>query len=253
MAIIAVSNKKGGVGKTTTSVNLSGQAALKKKVLLIDADSQGNASRNFGIEDSTSFRDLMLGQEFEIVRNVRKNLDVIGNSEAGIGVDLKVINEYHRESILKKAIGKLDYDHIFIDCPPDVGIVTANAMVAADYLIIPMAAEPFALDGFDTMASTIRKVREGPNPDLVLLGILITLYDERLIISKKIRQDIIDNGWNVALFDTIIRHNTAVPNSQHRSQKKTVFEYDRKSHASQDYAKLGHEIMRKIKKLNSMK
>ena len=155
--------------------------------------------------------------------------------------------------LIRNAIEKLDYDYIFIDCPPNVGISTSNALIAADYCIVPVSAEPFALDGFEIMLDLIRKIRENPNPNLVLLGLVITLYDERLIISRMIRQDIEEKGWGVALFDTMIRDNTAVPNSQHKTQRKTIFEFDRKSHAAQDYVSLGNEIVKKIKELKSKK
>ncbi len=252
MTIIGIANNKGGVGKTVTALNLAAQAALKNKVLLIDADSQANLSSTLGNERlDKAFAALMQGQEFEIVKNVRKNLDLVPNSESGVGVEMKIVHEIDRESILKNALKNLDYDYVFIDCPPNLGLITANALTASDYVIVPVKCAQYSLDGFDRMIKLIKKIKANLNPALDLLGILVTQYDARNNISVVTLEDIKNNGWGVALFNTIIRISTAIENSVHRLHQKTIFEYDRKSRGAQDYAKLGAEVQRKVNKLKS--
>ncbi|WP_421805742.1 ParA family protein [Flagellimonas sp.] len=250
MKVIAISNQKGGVAKTTTCLNLAAYFARKYKVLIIDCDKQANLSKNIGVEEpKTTINDLFQKKPFEVI-NVRKNLDLIPSSIDFAGIDLVIQGELARETILKKAIKKLGsaYDFIFLDCPPDMNLVTVNALTAADYVIIPVQASQFSMDGVDIMIQFIGGVRESLNEDLSLLGILITHFDERLRISKSIEQDFKDNEWEDALFKTRIRRNTAIENSQHKDNRMTIFEYQKNSPGAVDYAKLGNEIARKIKK-----
>ena len=238
MKIIVLANNKGGVGKTTSTLNLAAQAAKKFRVLLIDADPQANLSTNLGyVDEELTINELLLGEDYNIIQGVRKNMDLIPNSEASI--------------VLLDAISKLDYDYVFIDCPPNLGLITLNALVAAHYVIVPVKAEQFALDGFDRMYKFVSQIKNRLNPQLVLLGILLTQYEERLIISKLILDDIKKNKWGVPAFNTVIRRNTDIPNSQYKANRKTIFEYKKASEASQDYAKLGNEVLRKIKKLKT--
>ena len=141
---------------------------------------------------------------------------------------------------------KGDYEYIFIDCPPDIGLVTVNALTFANYVIMPIKAARFSMDGVKLMLKFIRKVKGATNPDLGILGLLLTHFDERLRISKTIEKEIKDNGWDVVLLDTKIRNNTAIENSQNENQ--TIFEFDRKCHAAIDYMSLGKEVQLKIKK-----
>jgi len=251
MGTLAVSNQKGGVGKTTTCLNLAAQSATKGRTLVIDCDKQANLSASFGMEKAkTTINDLFRKRPFEIY-NARKNLDIIPSSIEFAGIDLAIQNEFSRETILKKAVEKFkdDYDYIFIDCPPDMNLVTVNALTAADYVIIPIKAEQYSIDGVDIMINFIKGIRENLNNNLIVLGLLLTHYDKRLKISKTIQNDIIENGWEEALFETFIHTNTAIVNSQHKDHRMTIFEYDRKSTGAMDYMKLGSEVLQKIKNI----
>lgn len=250
MKVIAISNQKGGVAKTTTCLNLGAYFAKKNKVLIIDCDKQANLTKNLGQEEfDMSINELFLKKQFEIL-NVRNNLDLIPCSIDFAGIDLVIQGELARESILAKAIRRFndDYDYIFLDCPPDMNLVTINALTAAHYVIIPVQASQFSMDGVNIMIDFIGGVRENLNPELSLLGILITHFDERLRISKSIQRDFRENEWEEALFKTKIRRNTAIENSQHKDNRMTIFEYDNNSYGAMDYAKLGKEVAKRIKK-----
>lgn len=253
MKIIALSNQKGGVAKTTTCLNLAAYAAKKHKVLVIDCDKQANLTKNLGTESpETTINDLFQKRSFDIL-NVRKNLDLIPSSIDFAGIDLVIQGVLARETILKKAIGQLKtkYDYIFLDCPPDMNLVTVNALTASDYVIVPVQATQFSMDGVSIMVEFINGIRESQlNPNLTLLGILITHFDHRLKISKSIEKDFKANEWDAALFKTRIRKNTAIENSQHKDNRMTIFEYDNRSSGAMDYASLGEEVLRKIKKIN---
>ena len=252
MKVIAISNQKGGVAKTTTCLNLAAYFARKHSVLIIDCDKQANLTKNLGVvEPKTTINELFQKKPFDIL-NVRKNLDLIPSSIDFAGIDLLIQGELSRETILNKAIKKIgnNYDYIFLDCPPDMNLVTVNALTASDYVIIPVQASQFSMDGVNIMIEFIGGVRDSLNEDLSLLGILVTHYDERLKISKSIEQDFKKNQWEGALFNTRIRRNTAIENSQHKDNRMTIFEYDKKSPGAIDYAKLGKEVSTKIKKYN---
>ncbi|AWX44800.1 uncharacterized protein HME9304_01805 [Flagellimonas maritima] len=250
MKVIAISNQKGGVAKTTTCLNLAAYFTKKHRVLIIDCDKQANLSKNIGaVEPNSSINELFQRKPFDII-NVRKNLDLIPSSIDFAGIDLLIQGELARETILKKAIKKFggSYDFIFLDCPPDMNLVTVNALTAADYVIIPVQASQFSIDGVNIMIEFISGVKENMNENLSLLGILVTHFDERLKISKSIEQDFKDNNWEDALFKTRIRRNTAIENSQHKDNRMTIFEFDNKSRGAIDYGKLGREVASKIKK-----
>lgn len=249
MPTIALMNQKGGVAKTTTSISLAVQAALRAPTLLIDTDEQASLSKQFEIVNPKStIKEALLGKPFDVV-NVRKNLDILPSSDEVIGIDLLLAPLMGREKKLSKALRKLkdDYEYIFIDCPSNTSLVTINGLASADYVILPIRLDILSTEGIEHMVKFITMVKEEANPHLSILGILITQYEEGTKVSTKIMEEILANGWDEALFKTKIRKNVTI--SEGQAYRKTIFDYSKNSKGAQDYAALGKEVLNKLNKL----
>lgn len=247
--IIAVTNQKGGVGKTTTTINLGAALAeLGRNVLLIDLDPQGNASTGLGIDASdrqlTTY-DLLLDEA--PLANVLKETEVDGLWIAPATTDLSsadielVANE-KRSHLLHDAVRNedmADFDYVLIDCPPSLNLLTVNAMVAADSVLVPLQSEFFALEGLSQLMLTIREVRQAANPDLRIEGVVLTMYDARNNLSRQVEADARDNLGEL-VFDTIIPRNVRV--SEAPSFALPVLAYDPTSKGSQAYRDLAREL-----------
>ena len=249
MPTIAIMNNKGGVTKTTTVINLSVQAAMRKKTLVVDTDEQASMSLQFGVENpKTTIKEALLGQKFDIL-NVRKNLDILPSDEELIAMDLLIYNKKNRQQLLAKSLKgiKDNYDYIFIDCPSNFSLVTANALAAADYVIIPMTLERMSEQGINKMVKFITEIKREHNPKLYILGLLIARYNPRVNVAKKVEQEIREKGWEGDLFKTRIRENVHI--SEGQLYNKDIFSYMRNSNGANDYVSLGNEVLRKINKL----
>ncbi len=247
MVIISLNNQKGGVAKTTTAVNLSAGLSKKHKVLMVDLDPQSNLTYNFKIDETeTSICNLFRGEKYNIIE-ISKNLHLIPSSLDFIGMVHEIASKLSRETILKKQLKKYekDYDYCIIDCPSDINLITINALTCADYVIIPVEAGAYGMKGIELLIDNITEIKDSVNDDLAIMGVLITKLNIRLKLSKNILQKFIDKGWKAALFKTVIRENTAIGNSQEARQ--TIFEYDPKSKAAEDYQDFVKEVLVKIK------
>lgn len=247
--IIAVANQKGGVGKTTTAVNLSASlAVLEKKVLLVDCDPQANATSGLGVDPDTvekNVYDCLLGQapaSEAIVETDTPNLDLLPTRIDLVGAEVELINEKGRESFLAKALEEVRerYDFVIIDCSPSLGLITVNALTAADSVIIPIQSEYFALEGLGKLLNTIRIVQTRLNPKLTIEGLLITMYDNRLRLARQVVEDV-RGHFKHMVFDTLIYRNTKLAEAP--SYGKSIIMHDATSTGAVNYLNLAQEIL----------
>jgi cobyrinic acid ac-diamide synthase len=251
--IIAIANQKGGVGKTTTSVNLAASlGVLEKKVLLIDADPQANATSGLGINvDSIEHGTYeLLEHTMEakdmIVQTSSPNLDLIAAHINLVAIEIELVDKEQREYMLKKALEPIkdQYDYILIDCAPSLGLITLNALTAANSVIVPIQCEYFALEGLGKLLNTIKSVQKTFNPDLDIEGLLLTMYDARLRLSNQVVEEVQKHFSNM-VFKTIIQRNVRL--SEAPSFGETIINYDATSKGATNHINLAQEIIDKNK------
>jgi chromosome partitioning protein len=245
--IIAISNFKGGVGKTATSVNLgAGLAQLNKKVLLLDLDPQANLTQSLGINsiENNLYGIIKKNYEPQILK-IKENLFVIPGSVDIAALEVELNNEPGREYILKELLESLkqNYDFVILDCPPSLGLLTLNAYTAANKVIIPLQAEYLAMHGLSRMTEVIKKVQARINPGLQFEGVVVTQFNSRKILNKDIASTA-ENHFGDKLFKTIIRDNIALAEAP--SSGLDIFRYNSKSNGAEDYLKLSKELLLRI-------
>lgn len=247
--VVAFTNKKGGVGKTTTAVNMAAYCAdLGKRVLLIDIDSQGNATTGLGFSKSALKKSVynVIVEDEPIAQNILPTqvqyLDILPANVDLTGAEVDLVYKRNREHILGEALQKVraDYDYIFIDCPPSLGLLTINAWAAANSVIIPMQAEYYALEGVSQLMNTIQMVKQHINPGLSIEGVVITMYDGRALISKQITAEI-KKFFKSKLFEIIVPRNVRLAEAP--SHGKPVLLYDPKCVGARAYKALTEEFL----------
>tara|TARA_B100001029_G_scaffold178814_1_gene186400 strand:+ start:155 stop:916 length:762 start_codon:yes stop_codon:yes gene_type:complete len=247
--VISVSNQKGGVGKTTTSLSLAASlGVLEKKVLLIDADPQGNATSGIGISGddfNNSSYDVLLNQckiNDSIIKTKSPNLDIIPANIDLVAVEIELVDTKKREHMLTKMLDKIkkDYDFIIIDCPPSLGLITMNALTASNSVIIPIQCEYYALEGLGKLLNTIKGIQEVHNDKLEIEGILLTMFDSRLRLSNQVKDDV-KKHFGDMVFSTIIPRNVSLGEAP--SHGESIIVYNSTSKGSKSYIKFAQEVI----------
>lgn len=254
--IISIANQKGGVGKTSTAINLSASvAAAEYKTLLIDIDPQANSTSGLGIDKSESnVYQVLIGIEDaaqNIVNTYMPFLDVLPSNINLVGAEVEMVNMEGREYLLKTALQSVkdNYDYIFIDCPPSLGLLTLNSLAASDAVIIPVQCEYFALEGLGQLLNTINIVKKHYNPELFIEGVLLTMFDSRLRLSNQVVEEV-QKYFGDRVFNTLIRRNVRI--SEAPSHAKPVILYDAISAGAQDYIALAAELIENNKPQNEV-
>ena len=250
--VIAIANQKGGVGKTTTAINLAASlAVLEKKVLIIDADPQANTTSglNFSPEDDQerTLYEVMMGEldiKDALIQTEIAELHMIPSHINLVGVEIKLVNAPERESVLKKALAPIkdNYDYIIIDCSPSLGLITVNSLTAADSVMIPVQPEFFALEGLGKLLNTVRLVQAGPNKDLTIEGFVVTMFDGRTKVHNQVLGDLKEH-FGEMVFNTIIQRNIRL--SEAPSHGKPIILYDVICNGTTNYLNLAKEVLEK--------
>lgn len=251
MAIfVALANQKGGVGKTTTSINLGAAlGVLEKRVLIVDCDPQGNATRGIGVEANPPNLYHVLSGECapsEAIQSTEfAGLSVIPANRELVGVEVEFVGAEGWEHRLRKALRRLDddFDFILLDCPPSLGHLTVNALVAADRILVPLQCEYFALEGISELVATVRRVQNNLNPSLDIGGIMLTMYDERTNLSRDVAQEA-RRYFGDKVFRTVIPRNIRLAEAP--SHRVPIFQYDIKSRGAEAYLAIAREFLQRI-------
>lgn len=248
--IIAITNQKGGVGKTTTTINVAAYLAKSgRRVLIVDADPQGNASGGLGIDKmnlpATLYEVLTasLPASQAVLSANRDNLYILPSNANLAGAEVELVGANRREFQLKQALSGLEFDYILIDCPPSLGLLTVNALVAADEVLIPVQTEYYALEGLSQLLSVIQQVNAGLNTQLNLLGLIMTMYDSRTSLAPQIKQEL-QQHFGAKVFATVVPRNVRLAEAP--SFGRSIAEHDRWSKGARAYKALAKELEAKL-------